>query len=281
MAARPAEEIAAVAVRGLDRVDSWETEAAAVSALRSNVAEAFLRSGQVGLAADLVDPMTSSTPQRSTLAEHLERVAVDLRRGLLGEAAERLGLVSSLGPPTIVTRMEVGLSGADVDLWRGDPQRAVDRLLAVVAEATGTDASQELAATFVRAARATADVADRAGRERGLELLGTLDDLLGSCRQDPFGPRREIASRRARPATWKAERSRLLGGGAVEPWAAAAAEWDRLARPHDAAYCRWRGAEVALHTGQRMLAGRLLRRAATDAREHVPLRRAVGALRVR
>ena len=138
MAARPAEEIAAVAVRGLERVDSRETGTAAVSALRSNVAEAFLRSGQVGLAADLVDPVTSSTPRRSTLAEHLERAAVDLRRGLLGEAAARLGHVSSLEPPTIVTRLEVVLSGADVDLWRGDPQRAVDRLLPVVAEVSGT-----------------------------------------------------------------------------------------------------------------------------------------------
>ena len=51
----------------------------------------------------------------------------------------------------------------------------------------------------------------------------------------------------------------------------------RCWRPHDAAYCRWRGAEVALATGQATVAGRLLRRATTDAREHVPLTRAIGA----
>jgi hypothetical protein len=67
--------------------------------------------------------------------------------------------------------------------------------------------------------------------------------------------------------TWKGELSRFTKAPSPEPWLAAAVEWDRLARPHDAAYCRWRGAEAALATGQGTVAARLLNRAARDARQ--------------
>ena len=43
----------------------------------------------------------------------------------------------------------------------------------------------------------------------------------------------------------------------------------------DAAYCRWRGAQVALATDQGTIALRLLRRATREAREHVPLSAAI------
>ena len=57
----------------------------------------------------------------------------------------------------------------------------------------------------------------------------------------------------------------------VDVWLEAAAGWDDLGRPHRAAYCRWRAAQVARATGQAGLAAKLLRRAARDAREHLPL----------
>jgi hypothetical protein len=55
----------------------------------------------------------------------------------------------------------------------------------------------------------------------------------------------------------------------------AATAWGHLGRPHAAAYCRWRAAQVALREGRGVVAARLLRRAASDAREHVPLSRAI------
>jgi len=61
----------------------------------------------------------------------------------------------------------------------------------------------------------------------------------------------------------------------TELWAEAARRWDGLHRPHDAAYCRWRGAQSALGIGHGTIALRLLRRAARDAREHVPLSEAI------
>jgi hypothetical protein len=62
-----------------------------------------------------------------------------------------------------------------------------------------------------------------------------------------------------------------------EIWATAAGEWEKITRPHDAAYCRWRAAQAALRDGQATLAIRMLKRAAADAREHVPLQRAIAA----
>ena len=79
----------------------------------------------------------------------------------------------------------------------------------------------------------------------------------------------------AQAASWQAETARLAGQPALELWATAAARGNSLSRPHDAAYCRWRGAQVALATGQGTIAVRLLRRAAREAREHVPLSTAI------
>jgi hypothetical protein len=74
---------------------------------------------------------------------------------------------------------------------------------------------------------------------------------------------------------WDAELARTGRVDACEQWVRAASSWDRVRSPHDAAYCRWRGAQVALRTGQGTLAARLLKRAANDAREHVPLSEAI------
>ena len=74
---------------------------------------------------------------------------------------------------------------------------------------------------------------------------------------------------------WNAELHRLLGQSSVDVWTGSAIAWDKLSRPHDAAYCRWRGAEAALAGGQRSAAERLLKRAGTDGHEHVPLARAI------
>ncbi len=60
-------------------------------------------------------------------------------------------------------------------------------------------------------------------------------------------------------------------------WAAAVKEWDKIGRPFEASYARWRGAQAALATGQGTLAIRLLQRAGKDARDHLPLAEAIRA----
>ena len=94
---------------------------------------------------------------------------------------------------------------------------------------------------------------------------------------DPFGERATDAAIPAHAASWRAELARIDGTATVEVWRRAAAEWDRLVRPHDSAYCRWRAAQVALRDGQGTIATRLLKRARTDARQHAPLTDAIAA----
>jgi hypothetical protein len=78
-------------------------------------------------------------------------------------------------------------------------------------------------------------------------------------------------------STWDAELARFDGADTVDGWLLAASQWGRLRAVHDAAYCRWRAAQVALHAGDGTATSRLLERAARDAREHVPLSRLIAA----
>ena len=92
-------------------------------------------------------------------------------------------------------------------------------------------------------------------------------NLCGRSLRDPAVP----ADSRAWAATWIAELSRLGGPQSLESWATAAAQWEKWPGRTDAAYCRWRGAQVALASDQGSIALRLLRRSARrNAREHAP-----------
>ena len=123
------------------------------------------------------------------------------------------------------------------------------------------------------AARAAADVADASRHSDATrrDVRDQLHQLLEQAQIDPFARSGCFEARPAHGAAWAAETARLVGRPSLELWSEAARHWDRLGRPHDAAYSRWRGAQVALATGQGTVAARLLRRAARDAREHVPL----------
>ena len=87
----------------------------------------------------------------------------------------------------------------------------------------------------------------------------------------PFGQDAVFADALATERSWQAELARLSGTATIESWITAATEWDKLTRPHDSAYCRWRAAQVALRDGQGTVAARILKRATSDARTHVPL----------
>jgi hypothetical protein len=116
-------------------------------------------------------------------------------------------------------------------------------------------------------------------RQRRRDELGTrlhqvrsaAADLPDDCYGTP-----EV-SRAAAEAAYAAETARLADRQTVELWVAAATEWDKIRRPHDAAYCRWRAAQVALATGQATMATTLLRKARRQAREHVPLLQDIAA----
>ena len=168
---------------------------------------------------------------------------------------------------------------AEIHLWAGSPRAAIALLEETLADTLPTDTARTAAPTLAWCARACADLMDlthatTAERDVTRRRMST---LLGQARVDPFGSSATGVLVPAWEAMWHAELARISQSDDVSAWADAASTWDRFDRPHDAAYCRWRGAQAALRQVQGTLSRRVLRRAATDARTHVPLRLAINA----
>jgi hypothetical protein len=197
------------------------------------------------------------------------RSALDLIRGDLGQAAAHISPALDLPTYAVDNRVILASIAADLDLWAGRPAMALDRLLPATQSAAATEAAALAGPALTLIARAEADTAIQ-GRSRS-DARRRLAGLREQAHSDPFDRTRWLQSR-AQEATWHAELSRLTAPPAIEPWTAAASEWDALQRPFDGAYCRWRAGQSALTIGQGSIARRLLARAARDAREHVPLR---------
>jgi hypothetical protein len=142
---------------------------------------------------------------------------------------------------------------------------------------SGGAASAFCGAHLLALARATADRAtiERHSRGKRSETAAALQARRQASAVDPFGDHLTPQAQTAFRTTWDSELARIAGQGTTETWTAAANAWDPMVRPHDAAYCRWRAAQVALKMGQGTLAARLLRGAARDAREHIPLATAI------
>ncbi|CUR56855.1 hypothetical protein NOCA1120233 [metagenome] len=268
--------VAAATTDAVRQVHRWDLRGVFVDGVLSRLAEAFLREGDVAAAAQVVEPLM--TAGLGTDLRRCQRVqgAIDLRRGDPASALARLGRV------TFIDTYGVGAAGcdattADVHLWSVAAHAAVTCLdRAVGLMSTGTLAL-EAAELLVMRARAAADVADadHLNGSARLRLREQVQALRAASTADPFGPGAFGADLSANTTTWQCELDRILGEDSAAAWARAASAWDALHRPHDAAYCRWRAATCALREGQGTVAARLLKRAATDAREHVPLSRAI------
>lgn len=279
------EDLLDVAAGPLEASDRWGIDPYAASVLRWNLCESLLRAGAVARAGSVVDPHTGGEISEVNHALHLARACVDARCGRLDDALARFAAVdrgladddARRSDAESIDRAEDDLCYADAELWAGRPLDAARRLEARVPALLATDWALDAARFVHMHARATADlVASRAAdpAER-LALADALADAVAAASQDPFGPSAVGRAAAAHAATWRAEVARVTGTASVPDWVAAASLWDDLPRPHDAAYCRWRAAQVALSKGQGTVAARLLVRAAKDAREHVPLAEAI------
>ena len=236
--------------------------------LLASVATALMRAGSVDDAAELIDPVTEGPFDPDFGILHLVRAGLDLIRGDLAGAAAHGSPAFDLPTYAVDNRVVVASTAAELDLWAGRPATALDRLLPDTRAACATEAAALAAGALNLIARAEADTA-LPGRPRS-EARRRLAALRKQARTDPFDSTKWLQSR-AQGATWDAEMSRLATPPAIEPWAAAAAEWDALHRPFDGAYCRLRAAQAALTLSQGSIALRLLARAARDARGHLPL----------
>ncbi len=277
-----ADEVEAAGAPGLAAAASTGIDSFQLVLIRTNICQALTRAGFVGRAAALIDPLTDVPYDLDRSPLHLERARLDSLRGLHDAAQTRLATLREDETSTLyqagmpAVRIEVVEYVASIDLWGGEPERALALLHQFLDEVVGTGMDPLLGSTFLLAARAAGDIAERESLT-GASSDAHVPDLLrlrGRASEDP----RATTNQGEGPAngrSWQAETARLAGQPSLPLWAAAASEWDRINRPHDAAYCRWRGAQAALATGQGTTARRMLRQAARQAREHVPLSAAI------
>ena len=235
--------------------------------------------GTTRAAGEWIRPITRSTPGINTAFAHLMLAAVELREGDVDAALERCRSAKAVVRNHDDNWAEVVPWIAEVELWGGRPGDAADLLSEALATRLTTESAGQTAPLLVSLARSRADVLDGARPSgSGRHVAGrNLRDLVSGARTDPFTGRTFDPAAPALAASWQAEMARVEDTATVETWIRAATAWDDVARPHDAAYCRWRAAQVALRDDQGTIATRLLKRAATDARQHVPLSKAIEA----
>ncbi|MFC7494939.1 MULTISPECIES: ATP-binding protein [unclassified Nocardioides] len=274
IACRSADDVREAGRPGLSAAAAWGIDDFLTSVLLGNISSALRRAGRVPEAAAVIDPATEGAPEPHRWPTYSERGILDLLRGRAEEATRLLDAVSGTFVVDPANRAECARDLPTVDLWCGRARSAYDRLVAALRELTPVeDSAVDTAGLLVLAARAAADVAEAPAGSASArhEMAQELQGLLAGAARDPFGGPASYADRPALRATWTAELARLAGRPSLERWVGAAAAWDAIGRPHDSAYCRWRGARVATATGQAGVAAKLLRRAERDAREHVPL----------
>jgi len=275
-----------IGLRALSRPDMvGQADWYGVHMVRSNVCEALIELGDVDRAAALIDSVSPGELNWDTSLFHLDRANLDLLRGRLDDAARAWAdcaqfvdvVFDKAGIPLYrAKRLELGL-------WRADFDQPLAEALTTLNEIADTHLNELGAALFAMAMRAYADMAERA---RATEHDASLRDILASATRllatrtsakvDPFAERLLPVTCSAHGVSWQAEWSRVRDEGDAPGWARAAATWEALSRPHRAAYARWRQAESLLaHQLGKEAAIPVLRVAATQAAQHVPLAAAI------
>ena len=267
------EEIEAAGRGALAVAAEWEIENERTVNIRFNIVLALIRDGRVTDAAAEVDPRTEARVDPDHGEYQLLRAFLDAVRGRLPSAESRAATVWKGWLPTVAFDLDYTSIYAAMELWNDAPHHALDLLQTALEANVDTGLPSWTLPVLGLAARAAADCAGDETRDP-LEVRSLLADLYRRARLGPSTQPHNRAAPALR-ASWTAEIARLDGTETMRHWLAAVSEWDRLARPHDAAYSRWRGAQRALRDGQGTVAARLLRRAALDAREHIPLSRAI------
>ena len=275
--AREVEEAARDTLRAIETYGLTHSNGGVM--LRGNIAWAYLSQGDVAAAREWIGPVTRSDPNDpDTASVHLLLGGIELREGHVQSAVDRCRAAAALIRSHGYNWADTVPWHAEAELWAGLYGPALDLLDEALRVTLPADTFMT-AVLVAMHARAHADRLDSEGAtasQRRL-LVAHLRANVTKASVDPFAGATRDASVPASERSWRAELSRIEETAAVDAWVSAAAEWDRIIRPHDAAYCRWRGAQVALRQGQGTIAARLLKRAATDARTHVPLRRAIDA----
>jgi hypothetical protein len=274
MACRPADEVLRAAAPTLEEASRWQVTTNHANVLLSNVAQALRRAGRVSEAMDGLKADTEGDELGALPLLHVQRAILEVLLGHEDEAWRRLNTLD-LGRHEVVDTsiLEARLMHA---AWFGEPAGGLELAKRVLLGRRGEVSPGTVGDLLVLTAQTAADAATAAPGQDRRRAIHDLEAVRGAMHHDPFSRTSVMADRACLPQ-WEAEKRRLLGQDTVEGWTAAASTWRDLDRPHDEAYCQWRAAQVALRDGQGTLAARLLKQAASGAREHVPLSGAIAA----
>lgn len=282
------EEASRMALRHLDdvrhsgRASSW-----GATILAANAAEALLGLGRIADAAAFLEPRTPGPPSRDRWLLDEMRALLDLLRGQIEAAEQRIRQIQALPiGGNVEFSWELAQYAAEVKLWRRRPAEAVREVETALPALDGTDEVLTCGPLLVIGIRACADLAEgaRASRDDGavqtaLAAAEHLDHWRERQAADPLQDSGYVVAASADRALWNAERARLTGPSRPDLWDISAKQWEALARPHHAAYAWWRQAEAQLVAGQPPeAAAAALRSAAAAASEHVPLMTEIRAL---
>jgi len=276
----PAARAEEIARPPLATAAAWDLELSYPGALvRTNVCWAHLLEGNTREARAWIEPITRSGPTTNTAFAHLMLAAVELREGRAPAALRR---VREADQHIRIHDQNWTLClpwTAEIDLWAGRASDTCPQLADVLVRELAGEQAAVAAPLLVALARAHAEVMDETAASSSLRrsTASSLRAQVAGASADPFGPGVPDVATTAHALLWEAELCRMEDRATVDAWARAASEWDLLGRPHQSGYCRWRGAQVALHDGRGSLASRLAVRARADARQHVPLARAAAA----
>lgn len=248
------------------------------SIVAANLAEALLEPGRVTDAALVIDPLTSGQPTLHDRSVHQLRVRLDMVRGHLDEATDRLDAVRTVVPGNPSILLEIEQDALDIALWRRRPEDAFAGAMTFLTRIADTPDSRGAGRLLTSAMRASGDLAARA-RARGdqqalrhaIEGGEQLVALHTIMRDDPFAAHPALATAEAEHATWRAERARLTDADHADSWEVAADAWTTAQRPHRRAYALWRQAEAFLAAGDSSRAATVLRVAASLATDMAPL----------
>jgi DNA-binding CsgD family transcriptional regulator len=271
-----------VGLRGVDaaRQGGLESSFGGVLLL-CNAVEGLLGRGRTAEAAALIDPRTSRPVDRDTWPLHEARAQIDLLRGEVDAAAQRLHQAEA--GASIDSARELGECAAEVAVWADRPGEALEEVQRLLGRLDGTEFVILCGWLLVLGMRTCADLAERGRARRDDQAvraaLAAADDLASwVSRADnvPFTEHPFVGTIPAERATWDAERGRAAGATDPEAWSDAANQWEALGYRHRAGYAWWRQAEAQLAAGQPpSAAATAVRAAATAADGHVPLMTAI------
>ena len=249
------EEALAIALEGCDRLRrAGRDKSFGATILHANAVEAWLCLGRTAQAAAFITPLTESVPEPDNWVLHSSRAEVDLWAGNVQEAVGRMEAIALLDHGSSLNLdSEHARASTEIALWDRRPQDALTEAEAALRTLQDTDDQMYAGALLVLAARACADLAERARARRDKQgqldaqaALSRLDELADGMGGVPFTE--HLLGRVSRPTAPAGTPNAVVPTGTTTQPSGqrAAAAWDDLGRPHATAYARWRQAEACL-----------------------------------